>query len=47
MRRRPWECKRAGSESSASAGCTLVWPLPRQAHRVTVTVPNTQASKRE
>lgn len=42
-RRKPWECRPAGSESSASAGWTLPIDLPRHAIRPTVTVPNTQA----
>jgi hypothetical protein len=46
-RRRPSQCRPTGSDRSASAGYTMVWRLPRQAHRVTVTVPNTKVSKRE
>ena len=43
---REWECRPAGSDRAASAGRQLPAPGFRQAHRVTVTVPNSVASSR-
>nr|WP_248965771.1 hypothetical protein [Sphaerisporangium perillae] len=42
----PAECRTIGNDNAASAGYTLLTPGARQAHRVTVTVPTTVASRR-